>query len=632
MNDFDTINMNKAQKAAYYLKEYGFSYTRNRALKKLGIPIADETEYMLWLRKKRPKKGELARQKERIFPSMPVFDVVIDATPGLLFGSGKKQYKTDGDSQILRKSIKKQSYVGVGKIFESGKDSFVEKFPLQDVLEEGKGDWVVFAEANTVLEPQAFYEVVRFLQKHSEVELLYVDEDCGTKDGKHRLKPYFKPDAAPELLYTHQYYGGVFFAKRALLEKVSDQEIKLFGDHWYDLALTLTEEILKRNPGVLLGTLPTTDGDISKVSPAEIGHLPKVLFTNFVEKEFDGFYRALFLEEYLSLEKHVRTNRPGTKVFRQQVEGFFRLENPLPEKRPLVSVLIPSKDHTDDLDRCIQSLVKQTEYPEFEVVVVENNSTEKETFAYYEKITGQTYDAETTLKGTLAGGQTIKIVTWKEGFNFSGINNFGAKFAEGELLLLLNNDTKLRSSNALSELVRSVLLPGVGAAGSMLYYEDGTIQHGGVVYKIGGFAANALWSLSDRDEKYFPYSITAREMSCCTAACLILRKEAFDAVEGFDETLCVALNDVDLCLKVRKAGYKVIFNPASKLYHYESKSRGMETTSEKQARFNREINYFQEKWQRELDLGDPYYNVNQTLHYANYSIELAEDNRGRYKA
>ena len=165
----------------------------------------------------------------------------------------------------------------------------------------------------------------------------------------------------------------------------------------------------------------------------------------------------------------------------------------------------------------------------------------------------------------------------------------------------------------------------------MLYYPDGTIQHGGVTIKIGGFAANSLWSLTDRDETYFPYSVTKREMTACTAACLMIRREAFEKAGGFHEELAVALNDVDLCLRIRKSGFKILFCPEARLTHFESKSRGMEDDPKKQERFQREIALFQEIWQETIDAGDPYYNVNQTLHYANYSIELAEDNRGRYK-
>ncbi len=407
--------------------------------------------------------------------------------------------------------------------------------------------------------------------------------------------------------------------------------IVVFGNGWYDLIGALTFELLQREPEI------KAPDDIGEVHPRSIWHIEKPLFSNLVEKEFEGFFRLLSENQLEFARKHFRRLGRSGEVLPSEVRGFFHAKYILPEKKPLVSILIPTKDHFEDLEKCIQSLLNRNTYPEFEIIIAENNSEQPETFAYYDALVGQTYRQDCPIEGTLMDAakrpHRAAIVTWKDGFNYSGINNFAASHARGELLLLLNNDTELKDEDALSELVASVLLPGVGAAGAMLYYDDGTIQHGGVVYKIGGFAANALWSLTDRDEAYYPYSVTAREMSCCTAACLLLRREAFEAAGGFDEALAVALNDVDLCLKVRRAGYKILFNPYARLFHYESKSRGSEEESpEKQERFNREIAYFQEKWQEEIDRGDPYYNVNQTLHYANYSIELAEDNRGRYRA
>jgi GT2 family glycosyltransferase len=293
--------------------------------------------------------------------------------------------------------------------------------------------------------------------------------------------------------------------------------------------------------------------------------------------------------------------------------------------------LIPTKDHTDDLDLCMMSVAEKSTYKNIEFIVIENNSELDETFEYYERLTNQKYSKDKVLESKLPTGNTVKVVTWKDGFNYSAINNFGFKYASGEMILLLNNDTEIISEESIRELVDSCMLPHVGAAGAMLYYEDDTIQHGGVVYKIGGFAANVMTDEIDKPEWYYPWKVVPHEMSCCTAACLMMRRQAFEAAGLLDENLVVALNDVDLCMKIRKAGYNVIFNPHATFHHYESKSRGSENeNSEKQKRFEREIKYFQNKWQDELDAGDPYYNVNMTLHKADYSVECFEDNSGRY--
>ncbi len=630
MNDFDTVNMNKFQKAIYYFREYGWEYTKNRALKKLGIKVPEETEYMNWLRKRCPGKTELEEQKGKRFPFMPTLDVIIDETPQLKAGSSLMDYALPGDKTALLQSLKKQTYGAVGEIraAKEGED-------LKALIGELHGEVVLFAQADTVLSPDYCFEVVSLFNEKPNAKMIYTDEDSRS-DEKHRFRPYFKPDIAPELLLSFQYIGGVFAVRRALLDEVlagieSGEEKGFFGNWWYELISCLLVHLLAEEPE------PSSPDDIGEVHPRTVCHVTKPVFSVYAPKDFQGFRRILSESQLASAKRHLeRLHRRG-EVTASDVPGFFCVKYDLPEKKPLVSVLIPGKDHFQDLDQCIRSLLKRSDYPEYEFIIAENNSTEPETFAGYERLCGGTYSADIPLEGKVSDhdGKEHRIVvaTWKEGFNYSGINNFAARFAKGELLLLLNNDTEFRDERGLSELVASALLPGVGGAGAMLYYGDDTIQHGGVVYKIGGFAANALWSLTDRDEAYYPYSVTAREMSCCTAACLLLRREAFEAAGGFDEKLAVALNDVDLCLKVRRGGYKIMFNPNARLFHYESKSRGSEEeTKEKQDRFNREIAYFQEKWQEEIDRGDPYYNVNQTLHYANYSIELAEDNRGRYKA
>lgn len=631
MNDFDTVNMNLFQKAKYYFREYGWEYTKNRALKKLGIKVPEESEYKNWLRKRMAGPAELEAQKKETFPFYPTIDVVIDETKGLLAGCDTVTMTLEGNAKDLLRTLKKQSYPAIGAIRELKKG---DGNSLEAELRKCKGEVIVFAQADTILSPELFYEYVRAFNEYPEAEVIYTDEDYGTPDGKIRMRPYFKPDIAPELLTSFQYIGPVFAVKKDLCTRIMEEEelpedLELLGNGWYEALLFLTEYLQAGE-----GKIQTPD-DIGCVHPRSIRHIPKPLVTRVTGRHFPGFYRLLSAEQAVCIKKHlIRTGQEGT-VEMSDVPGFFHVKYRVREPKPLVSVLIPSKDHIDDLKRCIDSFLETNDYPAYELIIIENNSTEPETFAFYEACTGVPYDAGQPVEGKIkdAKGQThrISIVTYRGGFQFSAINNLGAQYAKGELLLLLNNDTRIRTGETIEELVSGALLPGFGASGAMLYYEDGTIQHGGVVYKIGGFAANALWSLTDRDEKYFPYSVTAREMSGCTAACLMLRRKAFDAAGGFDEELAVALNDVDLCLKIRQAGYKILFNPYAKLFHYESKSRGSEEeTKEKQDRFNREIAYFQRKWQEEIDRGDPYYNVNQTLHYANYSLELAEDNRGRY--
>lgn len=534
MNDFDTVNMNKLQKAKYYLKEYGFAYTFDRALKKIGIPISADLEYAGWLHRRRPDFGTGDRAKVRILTE--------------------------------------------------------EELAGKDKLPEIREELTVFQGTDTVLDESYIAALCKEAREHEDVLLFYTDSDLCYK--KKRWKPYFRPDYSPELLLAFPYIGEVFAVRTKLLKKLAEP-FPLAGNFWYELTLRLSA-LVKEN---------------------EVRHISFPLWSKKKEKGFSGFYRPLDPKLCRCIENQLKRQGWNGQVLPVDgAAGFYRVKWAL-EKEPLVSVLIPNKDHIEELSACIDSLVSVNTYKNLEILIIENNSTEPETFAYYESLKDE----------------RIRVVRYEGGFNYSAINDFGAKEAKGELILLLNNDTKVIEPDSVHTLVGAALRPGFGASGAMLYYPDDTIQHGGVVIKIGGFAANALWSLTDRDEAYFPYSVTKREMTACTAACLMIRREAFDAGGGFNEKLAVALNDVDLCLRIRKAGFKIMFCPEAKLYHYESKSRGMEDDPEKQERFNREIALFQETWQETVDAGDPYYNVNQTLHYANYSIELAEDNRGRYK-
>ena len=536
MNDFDTVNMNKLQKAKYYLKEYGFAYTMDRGLKKLGFPISSDLEYTGWLKRRRKGLEKEMKGSERV--------------------------------RILTE------------------EELAGKTTAPEVEEE----LVIFKGRDTVLDEAYLPELMKAASENKNALLFYTDSDLISKN--RRFRPYFRPDWSPELLLTFPYVGEVFAVRKELLKKI-EYGFPLTGNWWYELILRLSA-VLKEE---------------------EVWHISFPLWSKKVEKGFQGFYRPSDPKLKRAIEEHIkRQGWKGEVCPVPGAEGFYYVKWAM-EREPLVSVLIPNKDHIGELSTCIDSLLKVNTYSNIEILIVENNSEEKETFDYYESLKDE----------------RIRVVSYEGGFNYSAINNFAAKNAKGELLLLLNNDTEVLAPEALRTLAAAALRPGCGAAGAMLYYPDGTIQHGGVTIKIGGFAANSLWSLTDRDETYFPYSVTKREMTACTAACLMIRREAFEKAGGFHEELAVALNDVDLCLRIRKSGFKILFCPEARLTHFESKSRGMEDDPKKQERFQREIALFQEIWQETIDAGDPYYNVNQTLHYANYSIELAEDNRGRYK-
>lgn len=249
---------------------------------------------------------------------------------------------------------------------------------------------------------------------------------------------------------------------------------------------------------------------------------------------------------------------------------------------PLISIIIPNKDHSKDLDVCVRSILEKSTYRNLEFIIVENNSTEPETFAYYKKMKEK--------------HPSFHVVTWKEGFNYSAINNFGASFAKGEYLLLLNNDTELLEPDSIREMLGFCQREEVGIAGARLLYADDTIQHAGVVIGFGGIAGHTFIGLHKAENSYFHRAMCAQDYSAVTAACLMTKKSVFEAVGGLSTELAVAFNDIDYCMKVRALGKLVVYAPYATLYHYESKSRGLEDTPEKVARFNREVAIFIKKW------------------------------------
>lgn len=273
---------------------------------------------------------------------------------------------------------------------------------------------------------------------------------------------------------------------------------------------------------------------------------------------------------------------------------------------PLVSVIIPNKDHTQDLDTCIRSLFEKSSYRNIEIIIVENNSEEAKTFSYYEEIQKKY--------------ENVKVVKWENEFNYAAINNFGVTFAKGDYYLFLNNDTEVINETAVSELLGCCMREDVGIVGAKLLYEDDTVQHAGIVLGFGGFAGHVFTGLDKDDYGYMVRPRINCNYSAVTAACMMVDRKAFEEVGGFREEFKVGLNDVDFCLKVRETGKLVVYNAHSLWHHYESKSRGYEDTPEKIRRFEGEIALFQKYWGDLLKKGDPYYNKNFPIEYGPFRL------------
>lgn len=447
------------------------------------------------------------------------------------------------------------------------------------------GEYIALFDHDDLLHPSALYEVMRAICEHG-ADFIYTDENTFSEEPRDAYNPHFKPDFSPDTLRSYNYICHLSVFSRELLDSVGYFRSEYDGSQDYDLILRLTEKAKK------------------------IFHIRKILYywrahKNSVAQDV-GAKPYTVTAAKKALAAHLERCGLKGEVLDSSVPTTYHIKYEI-DGNPLISVIIPNKDHTDDLDICLKSLYEKSLYKNFEVIIVENNSTEKETFEYYEAIAQK--------------HGNIKIVKWEGNFNYSAINNFGVNYAKGEYILLLNNDVEIINGSCLEEMLMFAQRKDVGAVGAKLYYSDDTIQHAGVILGLGGTAGHAHKHFGRSHPGYMARASIAQNLTACTAACLMMRRDVFDEVGGLDESFEVAFNDVDLCMKIRKKGYLVVFTPYAELYHYESKSRGNDSTPEKLERFRGEIDRFKEKWQKQLDDGDPYYNPNLTLTRDDFSLK-----------
>lgn len=471
------------------------------------------------------------------------------------------------------------------------------------------GEWIGLLDHDDILAPDALYEVLAAAgaakstgtDAATEVcaDVVYTDEDKVSTDLQTHFQPHFKPDFNIDLLRSNNYITHFFVVKREIVEKVGGFRKAFDGAQDYDFIFRCTKEA------------------------GAVAHVPRILYHWRVSMESTADNPASKLYAFeagrRAIEENLKANGLAGEVSHMPDYGFYRVKYAV-KGEPLVSIIIPNKDEKETLKKCITSIANSS-YGNYEIIIVENNSTQPETFAYYEELTGKPYDADVVLEGTLANGNAVRVVTWKSGFNYSAINNFGTSFAKGEYYVLLNNDIELITKDWLEEMLGNCQREDVGIVGAKLLYDDDTVQHAGVVVGIGGIAGNMFVGLKKDRDGYMHKASLQMNYSAVTAACLMVKATVYEQVGGLTEELAVAFNDVDFCLKVRKAGYLVVYNPAVRAYHYESKSRGAEDTVEKMRRFDGEIAWMKEHWPEILQDGDPFYNPNLTLHKSNYSLK-----------
>lgn len=459
--------------------------------------------------------------------------------------------------------------------------------------EMSTGDYIGLFDHDDVLHPAALYEYVKVINEQG-ADYIYCDETTFKGDSiDNMITLHFKPDFAPDNLRANNYICHFSVFSRELLEGTELFRSGFDGSQDHDMILRLTANAKKvvhvpkllyywrSHKASVASDISAKPYAIAAAKGAVAAHLQSCGFQNFEIK--------------------------STRAFDTIFEIKYEIES-----EDKISILIPNKDHVDDLRRCIDSIKERSTYENYEIIIIENNSEEKATFDYYR---------------TLEGQDKITVVTYKGEFNYSKINNFGAGFATGKYLLLLNNDTQVITMNWLEAMLMYAQRPDVGAVGAKLYYGDKTIQHAGVVVGLGAHrtAGHTHYKINYDNLGYMGRLCYAQNVSAVTGACLMVKKSIYDELGGLDESFQVALNDVDFCLRIREKGYLNVFTPFAELYHFESASRGSDVMDEAKAkRYEEESAHFRDKWKTVLEKGDPYYNPNFSLDHSDYSLRVTD--------
>ena len=558
-------------------------------------------DYEQWILKHRPDKKTLRKQKKTVFQKKPLISIVIPLyqtpEPYLreLIDSVKAQsYENwqlclaDGSPDdrlkgFLDRNYGKENRIVYRKLEQNGGISA----NTNEAVALATGEYLMLCDHDDTLEPDALYEIIKAINEKDNPDVLYTDEDKVSMDGKHYFDPNFKPDYNLFRLRENNYICHIFVVKKALTDRVGLLRTEFDGAQDYDFIFRCCEEADK------------------------VVHIPKVLYhwrchmdSTAADPESKAYaYQA----GRRAIKEHYQRMGIDASVEMTERPGWYRSYVKI-QDNPKISIIIPNKDHIEDLELCLFSLTKRSTYKNYEILIVENNSEKPETFEYYKKLPDRY--------------PKVKVLTWEKEFNYSAINNFAAKQAEGVYLLFLNNDVEILTPQWIEEMLQICQQKDVAITGAKLYYPDDTIQHAGVVLGLGGIAGHIMCKASREDPGYFGRTVTVQEISAVTAACMMIRTEDFWNAGGFDETFQVAFNDIDLCMKVRAAGKKIVFTPYAELYHYESKSRGLEDTPEKQFRFDKEVKAFEAKWSEQLAKGDPYYSPNLSVTEGDCSLRV----------
>ena len=617
----------KLKRAASVLRSEGLQGVLGRLRRREAPaqPVRDpEKEYMDWFLEHRATAQELERQRERQaeLPERPLLSVAVPL------------YNTRPDFlEALLRSVLDQTYPNwelcladgsttdeTGEVVKRicGDDPRVKYTRLTEnmgiagntnaAIGMASGDYVCLADHDDLLEPDAFYEIAAAISEDPSADVLYTDEDLTDESGAHFTSPRFKPDFNLDFLRSINYICHIFLVRRNILQEVGGFRKEFDGAQDWDMILRCCEKA-----GV-------------------IRHIPRVLYHwrahdastagNPESKEYaiDAGRRAV----------QAHFERCGMQAELEYTDIFVLFRPVLqPVQKDRISIIICNKDQADTLSRCVTSILEKSTYDNYEIVIVENNSTQPETFALYDRL--------------CADSPRVKVVRFEGAFNYPAVNRCGVDASEGKYLILLNNDTEVITPDWMERMLAHCQRDDVAAAGAKLLYPDDTVQHCGAVIGLGGFAGHILTGAQSYEAGYFGRLQAVQDISAVTAACMMVSREAWDQTGGMDESFAVALNDMDFCLRIRETGQLIVLDPGVQLYHHESLSRGSEESPEKRERFKNEIRHFRSRWAKVLEAGDPYYSPNltllyndcrvrqshETVEYADIMAEIMEEDRRR---
>lgn len=593
------------KKLSPYTVQKGFRYLKHYGLKEFWIRLherfePEEVPYGPWYEAYVPSAEMLEKQRKHQFSKKILISVAVPAykTPAVflrqMIQSLEEQTYSNWELCIANGSpedkemheiLEEWSQKDVRVRYKDLKENLGISENTNEAFAMAKGEFIGLLDHDDLLAPNALFEIAKVLEKDESIDMVYTDEDKVTTDLSEHFQPHFKPDFNIDLLRSNNYICHFCLVRKEIVKKIGGFCKEFDGAQDHDFIFRCTEKARK------------------------VEHIPEILYHWRTHKSSTADNPASKMYAFDAGKRAVEAHltRMGTigVVSHTPDLGFYRVKYPV-QGKPLVSIIIPNKDEKDTLQACMESLRSKTLYDNFEIIIIENNSTTKEIFDYYRELSKE---------------ENIRLLKWKKEFNYAAINNFGAKHAKGEYLLFLNNDVTAINSDWMEEMLGVCQRPEVGVVGVKLIYPDNTIQHAGCVIGIGGIAGHMFVDMPADRTGYLHKASIMQDMSAVTAACMMIEKAVFEKVGGFSEELAVAFNDVDLCLKVRREGHLVVYDPYAQLYHMESKTRGAEDSEEKMRRFQKEIEYMRCHWIDILKNGDPYYNKNLSLTKWNYSLK-----------